>query len=57
MVGATKSIFGHCIGGAGGISSLAAVLAVGEGILTPVASPSARPDPACPHSTVFNTRP
>ena len=53
MVGATKSIFGHSIGGAGAISSLAAVLAVGEGILTPVVS-FRTPDPACPLN-VFNT--
>lgn len=35
QVGATKSMFGHSIGGAGGISSVAAVLAVSEGILAP----------------------
>lgn len=51
-VGATKSIFGHSIGGAGGISSIAAILAVSEGILTP--SQSFRtPDPDC-NIPVFN---
>jgi 3-oxoacyl-[acyl-carrier-protein] synthase II len=45
-VGATKSLFGHSIGGAGAISSLAAVLAVSEGILTPVIS-YRTPDPEC----------
>lgn len=45
-VGATKSIFGHSIGGAGGISSIAAVLAVSEGLLTPSMS-FKTPDPEC----------
>lgn len=45
-VGATKSLTGHMLGGAGAVSSLAAVLAVHEGLLTPSIS-FQTPDPDC----------
>jgi 3-oxoacyl-[acyl-carrier-protein] synthase II len=45
-VGATKSLYGHCVGGAGGISSVAAVFAVSEGWLTPCIN-YRTPDPEC----------
>jgi 3-oxoacyl-[acyl-carrier-protein] synthase II len=50
-VGATKSLVGHLLGGAGAVSSLAAILAVNEGILTPVVS-FKTPDPECPVNVV-----
>lgn len=45
-VGATKSFAGHMLGGAGAVSSLAAVLAVHDGLLTPVLN-FKTPDPEC----------
>lgn len=45
-VGASKSIVGHSLGGAGGISSMAAIFAVGEGLLTPCIS-FRNADPEC----------
>ncbi|MEW5854806.1 MAG: beta-ketoacyl-[acyl-carrier-protein] synthase family protein [Myxococcota bacterium] len=45
-VGATKSLVGHSLGGAGGVSSMAAILAVTDGILTPCISYQ-NPDPDC----------
>ena len=45
-VSSTKSMVGHCLGAAGGIEAVAALLAVHRGILPPTAG-LVEPDPAC----------
>jgi len=55
LVGATKSIVGHSLGGAGGISSTAAIFAVNEGILTPCVSLRTL-DPQCNINVLSQTK-
>ena len=46
MVSSTKSVTGHLLGAAGGVESIATVMAIHEGVVPPTATWEER-DPAC----------
>lgn len=52
-VSSTKSMTGHLLGGSGGIEAVAAVLAMGHGVVPPTINYS-NPDPACDLDVVPN---
>ena len=54
MISSTKSMTGHCLGAAGAIEAIAAVLAVKNGIVPPTIGMTER-DPECDLDYTFNT--
>ncbi|NCU92259.1 MAG: beta-ketoacyl-[acyl-carrier-protein] synthase II, partial [Synechococcaceae bacterium WB7_1B_046] len=52
-VSSTKSMTGHLLGGSGGIEAVAAVLAIGHGVVPPTINYQ-NPDPACDLDVVPN---
>ena len=52
-VSSTKSMTGHLLGGSGGIEAVAAVLALGHGLVPPTINYQ-NPDPACDLDVVPN---
>ncbi|PSI01980.1 beta-ketoacyl-ACP synthase II [Synechococcus lacustris] len=52
-VSSTKSMTGHLLGGSGGIEAVAAVLAIGQGVVPPTINYQ-NPDPACDLDVVPN---